>query len=119
MEIKWIDGASNFVNAIIKLKNFSKSLELLLHPAQKTNPIKKIPENTQRIPLRCTHRKGVARCTTAARSRARPSELCPTMATHNKIGQILYYKMERPLSRRHQTKYKVYWMCLVSGIIGE
>jgi len=83
--------------------------ELLLHPAQKTNPTKRTLKNTQRIPLRCMHRRGVTRKTTVVYSRARPPEPRLTMAIHNRgDGQILYYKAERPLLRRYLIKYKAY-----------
>jgi hypothetical protein len=35
-------------------------------------------------------------------------ELYLAMALHNKNGRILYYKVGRPLLRRHLIKYKAY-----------
>jgi len=35
-------------------------------------------------------------------------ELCLAIALYNKNGRILYYKVERPLLRRHLIKYKAY-----------
>ena len=32
----------------------------------------------------------------------------PVMALHNKNGQILYYKVKRPLLRKYLIKYKAY-----------
>src|SRR6266567_3525517 len=84
-------------------------LEHLLHPAQKTNPSKRTLKITQRIPLRCKHRRGVTRRTTVVRSRARPPEPRPTMAIHNKKdGRIPRHIAEKHLLRRHLTKYKAY-----------
>src|SRR6266702_7977288 len=87
----------------------STTMHMYSGPAQKTNPSKRTPKSTQRIPLRCKHRRGVTRRTTVVCSRARPPEPRPTMAIHNKKdGRILYYIAERHLSKRHLIKYKAY-----------
>ena len=80
---------------------------------------KRTLKNTQRIPLRYMHRRGGIFRTTVACTRARPPELCPAMALHNKNGRIPHYKAGKPLSGRHLTKYKAYWTRLVSTVIGE
>jgi len=53
------------------------------------------------------------------RTRARPPEPRPAMALYNKNGRIPHYKAERPLLRRHLTKYKAYWTRLVSAVTGK
>jgi len=45
---------------------------------------------------------------TVVRTYARLLEPRLVMALHNKNGQILYHKAERPLLRRHLIKYKTY-----------
>jgi len=69
---------------------------------------KRTLKNTQRIPLRCMHRRGGTRRTTVIRTRARPPEPRPAIALHNKNGRIPHYKAERPLLRRYLIKYKAY-----------
>jgi hypothetical protein len=54
------------------------------------------------------HRRGGTRRTTVVRTRARPPEPRLVMALYNKVGRILYYKVERPLLRRYLIKYKAY-----------
>jgi len=65
------------------------------------------------------HRRGGTRQTTVVRTRARLPKPRLAMALYNKNGRILYYKAERPLLRRHLTKYKAYWIYLVSAVAGE
>jgi hypothetical protein len=50
---------------------------------------------------------------------ARPPEPHPAMALYNKNRRIPYYKAGRLLLRRHLTKYKAYWIYLVSAVTGE
>ena len=81
----------------------------MLHPAQKDqNQPKKTLKNTQRIPLRCIHRRrGIYRMTVVC-THARPPEPRPAIALHNKNGRIPHYKAGRLLLRRHLIKYKAY-----------
>ena len=75
---------------------------------KRPKPTKRTLKNTQRIPLRCIHRRGGTRRTTVGRTRARLPELRLAMALYNKNGRIPHYKAERPLLRRHLIKYKAY-----------
>ena len=56
---------------------------------------------------------------TVVYTRARLSEPRPAIALYNKNGRIPHYKAERPLLKRHLTKYKAYWTCLVSIVTKE
>jgi hypothetical protein len=56
---------------------------------------------------------------TVVYTRARLLEPRLVIAPYNKNGRILYYKVERPLLRRHLIKYKAYWTRLVSVVVGE
>jgi len=68
---------------------------------KRLKPTKRTPKNTQRIPLRCMHRRGGTRQTTVVRTHARPPAPRLAMAPYNKVGRIPHYKAERPLLRRH------------------
>ena len=69
---------------------------------------KRTLKNTKRIPLRCIHyRGGICRATVVC-TYVRPLEPRLVMDLYNKNRRIPYYKIERPLLRRHLIKYKAY-----------
>ena len=65
------------------------------------------------------HRREDIYQVTVVYTRTRPPEPRPVIDLYNKNGRILYYKVERPLLRRHLIKYKAYWTRLVSAVVGE